>query len=208
MIPIQPQAEPKEFAKQVKEPGAKFLTELPHPTSKQWRGKEYWQRVLPEMRVAYKSICAYCAQWIPHSTGSHSIDHFIPKSIAPDLAYQWSNFRYVSSRFNSRKGTRTILDPFILEKEWFVLEFHSMLIKANPKLLPREQEAIFNTIAILKLNTDEILVQERQSWLEYFSNGEISFAHLNRKAPFIAYELKRQGLTGDIASIMRKRAAL
>lgn len=85
----------------------------------------------------------------------------MPKSVAPELAYEC--FRYVSSRFNSRKGTRLILDPFELEGDWFVLGFPSLLIKPNPNLLPDQKKAVLNTITILKLNTDETLVQERQS---------------------------------------------
>ena len=55
----------------------------------------------------------------------------------------------------------------------------------------------------LKLNQDDTLVQERQSWLECFCSGEITFAHLRKKVPFIAYELERQELVNDIASIMK-----
>lgn len=205
MIPVQPQPEPTDFAQRVREPGAEFLRQLPRPTAKQWKGREYWQHALPDMRTAYKGICAYCAHWIPHSTGSHSIDHFMPKSMAPELAYEWHNFRYVSSRFNSRKGTRAILDPFELEPNWFVLAFPSLLIKPNPTLQPDQKKAVLNTITILKLNTDETLVQERQNWLEFFGTGDISFAHLQKKVPFIAYELKRQGLLNDLGSIMKRR---
>jgi hypothetical protein len=40
--------------------------------SQQWRGKEYWQRALPDMRKAYNSICS--AFWIPHSTGYDALE--------------------------------------------------------------------------------------------------------------------------------------
>ena len=150
MIPLQPQPEPIDFSQRVRTPGAKFLKQIPKPTSKQWKGKEYWQRVLPDMRQAYKGICAYCAQWIPHSTGNHSIDHFIPKSTAPDLAYEWNNFRYVSSRFNSRKGQRSIIDPFQLENDWFTLSFPSLLIKPHPNLPSHQKTVVLDTINILK----------------------------------------------------------
>ena len=125
MIPVTLQPEPEDFAKTVKESGLKFLLEVPNPTIEQWKGKEYWQHALPSMRKAYQGVCAYCAHWIPHSTGNHSIDHFMPKSHHPELAYTWSNFRYVAARFNSRKGTRSILDPFQLIHNWFILDFTS-----------------------------------------------------------------------------------
>ncbi|MCP4370629.1 MAG: hypothetical protein GY797_21330 [Deltaproteobacteria bacterium] len=194
MIPVQPKPEPENFDQRVGKPGANFLKEVPQPTNSQWKGKEYWQKVLPDMRRAYYCTCAYCAQWIPHGTGNHSIDHFLPRSKYPELAYEWSNFRYVSSRFNSRKGIRTILDPFQIEEGWFVLDFISFFIEPDSNLPTNIQDAIRETIEVLRLNKDEDLVKERQTWFEDFQTGEISFSHLKKMSPFIAYELERQRL--------------
>lgn len=192
MIPVQPQPEPQDFNERVRVPGKQFLAEVPTPTTKQWEDKEYWRRALPDMRKAYKSICTYCAHWIPHSTGNHSIDHFIPRFQEPKLAYEWSNFRYVAARFNSRKGIRVILDPFTLSPNWFTLDFISSFVKPNPDLLPNQKEAVQKTIDYLKLNDDDDLVKEREAWVECYRNGDISFSHLKKNAPFIAYELERQ----------------
>ncbi|MDM8526991.1 hypothetical protein QUF58_02160 [Anaerolineales bacterium HSG24] len=194
MISVQPQPEPEEFNKRVRTPGNRFLTETPAPTSNQWKGKDYWRRVLPEMRRGYKGICAYSAHWIPHSTGNHSVDHFVPKVQAPQLAYEWSNFRYVATRFNSRKGTRSILDPFTLAPNWFILDFTSLYIKPNPDLLPEQKQAVADTIACLKLNEDDDLVAEREAWVYEYRIGEMSFSYVRKRAPFIAHELERQGL--------------
>jgi len=198
MIPVALQPEPEDFAQSIKEPGLKFLREVPHPTANQWRGKEYWQQALPGMRQSYQGICAYCAHWIPHSTGNHSIDHFISKSQNPELAYVWSNFRYVAARFNSRKGTRSILDPFQLLHDWFILDFASFFIRSHPALLPEQKAAVNHTIQVLHLNSDDDLVFERQSWVIEYQQGHISYEHLQRHAPFIAYELERQGLLSRV----------
>ena len=194
MIPVKPQPEPENFDERVRIPGNQFLAEVPTPTTKLWGGKEYWRRVLPDMRKAYKSICAYCAHWIPHSTGNHSIDHFVPRVREPDLAYEWSNFRYVAARFNSRKGTRVILDPFTLLPNWFMIDFASLFIKPNPDLLVTQKKAVQETIDYLKLNDDDDLIAEREAWVRSYRNGEIPFSFLQKRYPFIAYEIKRQGL--------------
>jgi hypothetical protein len=204
VIPVQPQPEPEDFSARVREKGSAFLHQVPRPTSTQWKGKEYWRAVIPDMRCAYKGICAYSAHWISHVTGSQTIDHFVPRALRPDLAYEWSNFRYVASRFNSRKGLRTILDPFELEPDWFIIKFPSLMIKPTPGLFPDQQRAAWDTIKYLKLN-DEDCVQERQQWVEEFCNGEINFIHLVKKAPFIAYEIQRQGLVDSIAAIMNPK---
>ncbi len=192
MIPVELQPEPEDFLRRVKKDGREFLLANPHPISKEWKGKEYWQRALPDMRQAYKRICAYCCHWIPHSTGNHSIDHFIPKSQQPSLAYDWANFRYVSSRFNSRKGTKIILDPFNLLNESFAIDFKSFLIHPNSNLSPTGQANVCETIKYLQLNSDDDLVLERQTYFLEYQAGEISFEHLEKKAPFIAYEILRQ----------------
>jgi hypothetical protein len=197
VIPVLPQPEPSDFSRRVRNPGQEFLKNTPSPTTEQWKRKEYWRNVLPELRAAYSRVCAYCAQWIPYSTGNHTVDHFIPKSVQPAKAYEWSNYRYVSSRFNSRKGTRTILDPFKLRETSFVIDFSSFLLKANPDLSPDQKELVLDTIEILKLNTDDDLVVERQTWTHEYFAGQITFQHLKKMAPFIALELDRQGLVTD-----------
>ncbi|KHD05477.1 hypothetical protein PN36_16305 [Candidatus Thiomargarita nelsonii] len=136
MIPVAAQPEPSHFSKQVRNPGQQFLSKVQKPTSQQWRGKEYWQRALPDMRIAYNSICAYSAFWIPHSTGNQ------PK----------------------------------------------------PALSSNQKDKLWETIKHLKLNDDEDLVIERQTWYLNYLNKEISFEHLKKKAPFIALEAERQNL--------------
>lgn len=194
MISVQLQQEPPEFSQRVRIPGKRFLSENSSPTSRQWRNREYWQRVLPNMRKAYKGICAYSASWIPHSTGNHSIDHFIPKSRQPELAYEWDNYRYSSARFNSRKGTHSVVDPFKLLPNSFVLDFRSFFIKPNPKLPLEEQQPLRETVKRLKLNDDEDLILERQACCSHYFKNEISFKHLQKRYPFIAFELERQNL--------------
>jgi hypothetical protein len=203
MIPVQPQPEPEDFSELVRKPGAIFLKKVPYPKTKQW--KDYWCKVLPHMRKAYKRICAYSAEWISSGPGRDSIDHFVPKALRPHLAYEWSNFRYASLKFNCRKGTHTtILDPFQLEPDWFVLEIPSLLLKPNPNLPPDQKAAVDNTINVLKLNGEDC-IEGRQNWIEAFCAGKFIFAFLKERAPFVAYELERQGLAERerIASIMR-----
>lgn len=194
MIPVKMQPEPKNFDVLVRKPGNEFLAHVPTPASTDWTGKEYWQKALPDAKAAYKSICAYSAMWIPHTTGNHSIDHFVPKSKAPQLAYEWSNFRYVAARFNSRKGIKTILDPFTIEADWFILNFGTFYVSANPLLPEQQKNKVNQTIEILKLNSDDEMVEEREGYYNYYKRGEITFSHLEKMAPFIACEVKRQGL--------------
>jgi hypothetical protein len=57
------------------------------------------------------------------------------------------------------------------------------------------------TINRLGLN-DENCVKSRLDWLLLYCVGDISLAFLKQKAPFIAYELRRQNLDYEIKTIM------
>jgi len=203
MIPVKEQPEPENFEKFVRQPGKKFLEEVPNPTKKQWDYHSYWTKYLIQMRAAYKAICAYSAHWISPDTGAATIDHFISKSKQPSLAYDWSNYRYTASRYNSRKLTKSILDPFHLEANWFLLDFPSLQIKPNAELLPEQRQSVNDTIEVLKLN-EEISLEARQIWVMDYCEEKILFEYLEEKAPFIAYELKRQDLIYLIKKMMRK----
>jgi len=203
MYPVKKKPEPDNFDKTVRQRGMKFLKKTPNPSRKEWDTHAYWQQILPQMRKAYNNICAYCAIWISSAHGAESIDHFIPKSQNPELAYEWDNYRYSSLKFNRKKGKKTVLDPFEIRDNWFVMDFPSLFIHSNKKIadVPVKQK-IENTINVFKFNEDEKFLEECQEYIKYYCIGDITFDYLERKAPFIAYELKRQGLIERIKGMM------
>lgn len=200
MISVKKQPQPADFSRLVGKPGEAFLKEAPHPTD--WKGRDYWTRTLRDLYDAYHCICAYSALWIPPCTGNYSVDHFIPKSVKPRLAYDWGNYRLASAKMNSRKRDyQDVLDPFKLGADWFVLDFPSLLVKPNPALRTKKKALVVATIQRLKLNDDDTCVQERLHWaLVFCKMRDMDF--MKRYAPFIAYELERQGLVEKIVSIM------
>ena len=193
MIPVSMQPEPASFQEKVKRKGEAFLREVPNPTDKQWKGHEYWRETLRDLGDGYHHICAYCAQWISFPTGTPTVDHYIARKRRADLAYHWHNFRLSCLIINSRKGvSEDVLDPFTLEKDWFQLDFTSFMIVPAPNLSEANKERINATIRRLQLNQDEAFITSRQSWFEEYQNGGLNFSLLEKKAPFIAYELQRQ----------------
>ncbi len=180
-----------------------FLERVPKPAQKQWKEHDYWRNVLDYMRKAYRGVCSYSALWISPATGAHTVDHFKPKSVYPQQAYEWGNYRYVSLRYNNRKGTNAIIDPFTLKPGWFVMDFPSLKIKPNPDLPPEDAEAISHTIRILKLDKGVRYREACQDYIMSYCRGDISFKHLDNRAPFIAFELKRQGLVERIVDMMK-----
>lgn len=192
MIRVAPKPEYPDFDGQVRKPGAAFLATCPSPTSQQFRDKNFWSRAAAELHAAYSGVCAYTAVYLPQQG---SIDHFKPKSTHPQLAYEWSNFRLASGRINSTKGNKAdVLDPFEIEDDWFHLDIPECLMRANPAL-PKETRVRVNaTINSLRLNADDHYAQDRCAILMEYASGEISLGFLQRRYPFLAKEIVRQGL--------------
>ena len=202
MIPVQLQPEPSDFNKKVRVKGLAFLKNNPKPDSKAWKSRDYWTAAINDLCKAYNRMCAYSAQWIPPVQGNPTIDHYIPKSIVPGQAYEWSNYRLSCQLLNSRKREfQDVLDPFIIQPGWFVLHFPSLHVKPGSNLDTPTRQRVISTINRLKLNDEDSCIQSRESWLIPYCQGKYPFSFLKEKAPFIAYELERQKLVDKISSM-------
>ncbi|MBI2255330.1 MAG: hypothetical protein HYU58_11970 [Proteobacteria bacterium] len=192
MIQVTPQPEYATFNSDVRIPGANFLAGCPKPTSKQFKTKNYWARAANELHSAYAGICAYTAMYL---IAQGSVDHFLPKSLHPHLAYEWSNFRLASAKVNSSKADLTdIVDPFQVQNNWFFMDIPTCLLRPNPALIRDLRKKINNTINALRLNQDDNYVQERCNILMDYSRGDVSMGFLQRRYPFLAKEVNRLNL--------------
>jgi hypothetical protein len=118
--------------------------------------------------------------------------------VNPGLAYEWSNFRLAQERINNNKGDSTdVLDPFHVQAGWFALDRASFFVKPNAGLKPQVEHAVNNTIEVLQLNADTF-VRLRYTVLREYSCGNWTMDFLERRYPFVASELKRQGLVESI----------
>jgi uncharacterized protein (TIGR02646 family) len=205
MIHIDEKDSPADFHQRVRRPGQLFLRSLRprrRPTAKQWQTHAYWRQVAPELHDIYGGICAYSCHWIPYDTGADTVEHFRPKKLYPSRAYDWSNYRLVCSTLNGRKGAHEdVLDPFLVEDGWFVIDFPSMLVKPHEELSPARSRRVEATIKRLGLNDEGTCLKSRVNWLRDYCTNDISFDYLRRKAPFIVSELERQGLSARIRGI-------
>jgi hypothetical protein len=191
LIPVVLQAEPPQFEAKVRAPGRSFLARVPAPTSKQFKGKDFWKLALPDLKTAYSSICAYSCVWMPSNC---SVDHFQPKSVRPDLAYEWSNYRLAHDKINCNKGNSTaVLDPFFIQAGWFVLDFATLWVRPDNALQRNVKASVQKTIDVLRLN-DEQWVQIRFELYKSYLDGELGIAFLQRNYPFIAAEVRRQNV--------------
>lgn len=193
MIPIEKQPEPPDFFDKVQKLGEEFLAQ--HPETRGSKLPPYWRAVIPDLRKAYRGICAYTCHWIPPDTGWNTIDHFKPKERYPYYAYRWDNYRLVCGIVNGRKGTNeNVLDPFTLQEGWFSMHFPSLQLITGKHLIAEAMKQVEQTIKILKLN-NSTCIHGRRAWLQPYLDEEYGITYLEGKAPFLASELKRQNLT-------------
>ena len=150
-------------------------------------------RVLPQMRDGYRGVCSYATTWIPPSVGNHSVDHCVPKSQNSKAAYESTSSRYVSARFNGRKGVKSILDPFRTAPSMVCAGLQSFLIFPNAMLDDAPSREVADTIGILKLNSDDDLVNERATYFNPYVSGHMTFAHLRGWLPSSLSRLRGRG---------------
>lgn len=197
MIRVNQYPQPANFDVDVKIPGERFLAATPNPSKRQFEPHRYWNIIHDDLYSICNGICAYCASWTPRrGTPSDpnftSIDHFIPKSIDPKLAYDWSNYRLCRARMNVNKGNSVeIIDPFFIKNGWFTIDFTSFLILPNSSLELMKISRIEKSIEVLGLNENDF-VEQRLDVIYNYSQGNISFADIISSYPFIALEMQRQ----------------
>lgn len=196
MIRVPTYPEPANFDARVRTPGRAFLATTPKPTHSQWRNNEFWALSHDQLYDVYGGICLYCASWTARKdsvrlTGNTSIDHFLPKSRCPDLAYEWSNFRLCRSQLNQRKDDALdVVDPLAINSDWFQLDFFTFRIQPNPAASRIVRARIESTINRLGLN-DAGYVKERVAVMKQYCIHGIPFSKIEGKYPFIAREIRR-----------------
>jgi len=181
-----------DFDDRVRTPGNNWLAL--HPPAHKKKLPDYWRRGAPALRDSYKGICAYFCCFVMPATGGGSADHFVPKSKARNVAYEWDNYRFACTRMNSRKRDASdVLDPIGLADGLFVLAFTTMRVKLAAGLSTATLTNVKATIRRLRLNSQECISERREHWDNYDQHG----LHADRfmaHAPFIAMEAARQGL--------------
>jgi hypothetical protein len=140
------------------------------------------------MHRLYEGRCAWLAMYVHPGTGSPTVDHFIPKSVDWSKVYEWSNYRLAALRLNGSKSDRGVVDPFVVQDDWFELEFVSFQVKPGPGApQTREMEA---TCDILNQSA---FCREREEYFLQYRNEGTPLETLKKQAPFLFRELQRQG---------------
>lgn len=203
MIHVELKAEPASFDTNVRQPGNAFLAGCPNPVNDDWKRHRYWSKCSSDLYAAYGGICAYTGRWFSKLDTAVSVDHFYPKYLYPEKAYEWDNYRLTTSIMNNYKGDKILLDPFEIENGDLYIEFPSCLVKPRKDMAPGLKNKAILTIQTLKLNEEDQVEQRCDIILEYIS-GNISGDFLARRYPFIDSELRRQDLYEEIKNMFKQ----
>lgn len=152
---------------------------------------------LDDMMAAYGQLCAYLGMRLERATGSPTIDHYIPKQPGWRLVYEWSNYRLCAGCVNGAKGTADVVDPFVVQPGWFELDLGTFLVRRGPAYPAAHVPRLAETLRILNLRA---CVAQRGQYITDYRSGVIDLPYVERNAPFIALELRRQGqlVRGDV----------
>lgn len=208
MIHVHPADEPESFDEMVRKKGLRALARrvdekvpgpgrLPkiYPRREDIPAREFpteWRQAIPDLMARYKQLCAYTALYIEEGTGWPTVDHFIPVASDWREAYEWSNYRLACGPVNTNKGVNTPLDPFKIEDHWFELELVGYQVVPGARTVNPLRSTIDATInIILKLNNKNFCIQRSKYAAAYRDKG-ITLDYLERRAPFVARELRRQ----------------
>ncbi len=221
-MPVTPAREPASFDEHVRKRGATAIQRLlgmpvtvrgrrPGETYAQPsdipadKFPAYWRDVraadgkstLDDLMDAHDQRCAYLGMRIERATGSPTVDHFVAKQRDWRLVYEWSNYRLSAGCVNGVKGTRDVVDPFLVQVGWFHLDLDTYLVRRGPAAPLAEHARIDETLLILNLRQ---CVAQRGEFISRYRVGLTDLPHIEFYAPFIAAELRRQGqlVRGDV----------
>lgn len=188
MIRVEPPPEPPTFDSICRRPGNQWLKE--HPAYE--RPRDYWSGFEPQLREAFSGRCGWCAMLVMRG----QVDHFIPiaklrKTRRDQLAYEWSNLRYIDAWINQKKRDAEVIDPYLVEDGWFEILLPSLQLQPTEKLPPNLHEIARFTLQRLGLQDGEVVVRYRREWFERYQLRELPLDGLRSFAPLIAIAVQK-----------------
>lgn len=186
MIPVARPAEPATFDVRCRQPGRAWMAK----NADAKRPRDYWSPFRPALADGFRSLCGYGAMYV--TVGS--VDHFVSTKNQPDLAYEWSNYRFIDEWINKSKKNADddVLDPFEVGPGWFEIQLPSLQLKVTDKVPAALRDKAEYTLKRLHLRDDERVIRQRRGWYEAYQAGHLTLDGLARFAPLIADAVRQQ----------------
>lgn len=189
MIPVpNPIEEPADFEEKCRKKGLSWLAK--NPAAK--RPYSYWRIFNSALRAGFSERCAFQGLHITSGT----VDHFKSWNKNKDLAYEWSNFRYVEGWLNSSKTNKSVedlVDPFENCEGWFEITLPSLQMIVADGVPEEHRQRAEATLKEFCLRDDERAVQTRRSYMKLYEEGKLSLEGLDDWFPLLARAIRKRG---------------
>jgi len=177
---------PATFDAKARTPGNAWLKANPNAL----RPRDFWSPYLSDLAAGFDNLCGYAAMYDPVGT----VDHYLSFRARPDLAYEWSNYRFASHTLNASKknADASVLDPHVVRDGWFEILLPSLQLQATDRIPKKWRDIADYTLERLKLRDGEKIIRWRRGWYKMYLDGELTLDGLNRVAPLIAAAVEKQ----------------
>ncbi len=201
MIRVARVAAPTEFRLRCRTPGEAWLAA--NPDAK--RPRDYWSQFKPHLADGFSNRCGYSAMYEPVG----SVDHFKSWDNHPELAYDWTNFRYAAEWMNKSKQTadEDVLDPYEVQEGWFEITLPDLQLRVTDRVPAARRARATYTLTRLHLRDDERVIRQRRQWYEMFQTGKLSIDGLALVAPLIAAAVRKANTAASTAAAPKKPKA-
>lgn len=171
---------PGKFKDDCETPGNNWLAA--NPASKEF--PDHWRKFQPQLAEGFHDRCGWWAMRIADG----AVDHYLSKKNHRHLAYDWSNYRYVSTSVNSSKRNLDdqVLDPFEIQPGWFEVQLPSMLLRRTDSVPPALRAKADFTLKTLRLVNGFKVRRNRRRWYEDHKDRGLPLANLADYAPLVA----------------------
>lgn len=198
MLKLLLQPEPPDFDSIVRQPGMALIYRLLqiHPKIKSSQFIDYWNNspYPDKFHNAYNNTCVYYGR--RYEADFLQTDHYKDKLNFPALAYEWDNYRLSSLSANRAKGNKSVLDPCLIENDWFELDFATLFIRPSlyvPSNYLNDVEKYITSKDGLNINSNRQIAARKQYWSDY-QNQITTKVYLEREYPFMYWQAVNQGL--------------
>jgi hypothetical protein len=196
MIPVaNPIMEPPNFDRNCRKKGNEWLKKNPTAPSDKFPG--HWREFQSELAAGFTYRCGWSAM---HIGTDGAVDHYQSRSgpHGRNLAYEWSNYRYISTTVNSSKQAldSEVLDPFEIEDGWFEVRLPSFQLVRTDRVPAALRKKADYTIERLKLDNGTKFINNRREWYRDYRAEGLPMKHLKKYAPLVADAVERWRSTG------------
>jgi hypothetical protein len=187
MIPVAKVDEPAGFDVKVRKTGQIWLTSTPGVR----RPRPFLNAYIGALNKGFHGLCGYAAMLDP--TGG-TVDHYLSYKHHPNLAYEWTNYRFAAATLNSSKKNAddAVLDPFEVGAGWFEIILPSLQLCLTDRVPAGQRKKAEYTLKRLRLRDGEGVIRWRQTWYEMYQRGKLSLEGLREVAPLIAEAVERE----------------